>query len=49
MDESAEQDARVLTAKQAREMLDPDLFVDESGGLMICKAIREILHEQPIW
>ena len=33
IDESAEQDARVLAAKQAREMLDPDSFVDESDEL----------------
>ena len=49
IDESADQDARVLAAKQAREMLDPDLFVDESGELVTCSAIWEILHEQMIW
>jgi hypothetical protein len=49
IDESAEQDARVLAAKQAREMLDPDLFVDESEELRTCRAIWEILHEQTIW
>ena len=49
IDESAEQDARVLAAKQAREMLDPDSFVDESDELRTCRAIWEILHEQTIW
>jgi len=49
IDESSEQDARVLAAKQAREMLDPDSFVDESEELMTCRAIWEILHEQTIW
>jgi len=49
IDESSEQDARVLEAKQAREMLDPDLFVEESGELRACRTIWEILHEQMIW
>jgi hypothetical protein len=49
IDESADQDARVLEAKQAREMLDPDHFVDESDELRTCRAIWEILHEQLIW
>jgi hypothetical protein len=49
IDESAEQDARVLAAKQVREMLDPDLFVDESEELRTCRAIWEILHEQMVW
>ena len=49
IDESAEQDARVLAAKQAREMLDPDSFVEESDELRTCRSIWEILHEQMIW
>jgi hypothetical protein len=49
IDESSDQDARVLAAKQAREMLDPDLFVDESEELRTCRAIWEILHEQMVW
>jgi hypothetical protein len=49
IDESSEQDARVLAAKQAREMLDPDSFVDETAELRTCRAIWEILHEQTIW
>ena len=49
IDESAEQDARVLAAKQVREMLDPDSFVEESDELRTCRAIWEILHEQTIW
>ena len=49
IDESAEQDARVLAAKQEREMLDPDSFVDETAELRTCREIWEILHEQTIW
>jgi len=49
IDESSEQDARVLAAKQTREMLDPDSFVEESDELRTCRAIWEILHEQMIW
>ncbi|MDO8872294.1 MAG: hypothetical protein Q7V05_06140 [Methanoregula sp.] len=49
IDESAGQDARVLAAKQEREMLDPDTFVDESTELVTCREIWEILHEQTIW
>ena len=49
IDESSEQDARVLAAKQDREMLDPDLFVEESEELVICRAIWEILHGEMIW
>ena len=49
IDESTEQDARVLAAKQAREMLDPDSFVDESDELRTCREIWEVLHEQTIW
>jgi CRISPR/Cas system endoribonuclease Cas6 (RAMP superfamily) len=49
IDESSGQDARVLAAKQAREMLDPDSFVDETAELRTCRVIWEILHEQTIW
>jgi len=49
IDESSEQDARVLAAKQVREMLDPDSFIDEPAELRTCRAIWEILHEQTIW
>jgi len=49
IDESAEQDARVLAAKQTREMLDPDSFIEESDELITCRSIWEILHEQTIW
>jgi len=49
IDESTEQDARVLVAKQEREMLDPDSFVDETAELRTCREIWEILHEQTIW
>jgi hypothetical protein len=49
IDESAEQDARVLAAKQVREMLDPDALVEESEELKTCRTIWEILHEKTIW
>ena len=49
IDESAEQDARVLAAKQEKEEQDPDSFTDESPELTICREIWEILHEQMIW
>ena len=49
IDESSEQDRRVLTAKQTREMLDPDSFVEETDELRTCRTIWEILHEQTIW
>ncbi|MFA4861417.1 hypothetical protein [Methanoregula sp.] len=49
IDESAEQDARVLAAKQAREMLDPDSFAEESDELVTCREIWEVLHGQMIW
>jgi hypothetical protein len=49
IDESSAQDARVLVAKQEREMLDPDSFVDETAELRTCREIWEILHEQTIW
>ncbi|MCX6697033.1 MAG: hypothetical protein NTV84_05635 [Methanoregula sp.] len=49
IDESAEQDARVIKAKQEKEKLDPDTFVDETPGLLTCREIWEILHEQQIW
>ena len=49
IDESSEQDARVLAAKQEKEEQDPDSFTDESPELTICREIWEILHEQMIW
>jgi hypothetical protein len=49
IDESSEQDARVLAAKQARETLDPDSFVEETSELRTCRAIWEILHEEMMW
>jgi hypothetical protein len=49
IDESPEQDARVLAAKQAREMLDPDSVVEESEELVTCRAIWEVLHGETIW
>jgi hypothetical protein len=48
IDESAAQDARVLAAKQDREQLDPDSFIDETAELRTCKEIWKILHEQTI-
>jgi len=49
IDESAEQDARVIKAKQQKEKLDPETFVDETPGLITCREIWQILHEQLIW
>ena len=49
IDESADQDARVLAAKQEKEEQDPDSFSEESPELTICQVIWEILHEQMIW
>jgi hypothetical protein len=49
IDESADQDARVLAAKQEKEGQDPDTFTDESPELAVCREIWEILHEQMIW
>ena len=49
IDESAEQDARVLATKQEKEEQDPDSFTDESPELAVCREIWEILHEQMIW
>jgi hypothetical protein len=49
IDESTEQDARVLAAKQEKEEQDPDTFTDESSELVLCREIWEVLHEQMIW
>ncbi|WP_321506347.1 hypothetical protein [uncultured Methanoregula sp.] len=49
IDESAEQDARVLAAKQEKEGQDPDSCTEESPGLALCRDIWEVLHEQLIW
>jgi hypothetical protein len=49
IDESTEQDARVLAAKQEKEEQDTDSFTDESPELAVCREIWEILHEQMIW
>ena len=49
IDESAEQDVRVLAAKQEKEEQDPDTITDESNELAICREIWEVLHEQMIW
>ncbi|MFA5296305.1 MAG: hypothetical protein WC382_12435 [Methanoregulaceae archaeon] len=49
IDESPEQDLRVLAAKQEKEQHDPDTIPDETPGLAICRAIWQILHEVMIW
>ena len=49
IDESAEQDTRVLAAKQKKEQQDPDTITDESPELITCRAIWEVLHEQEVW
>jgi hypothetical protein len=49
IDESPEQDARVLAAKQAREVLDPDVVIEESEEILTCRAIWEHLHGEMVW
>ncbi len=49
IDESPEQDTRVLAAKQAREVLDPDVVVEESEELLTSRAIWEHLHSEMFW
>ncbi len=49
IDESPEQDARVLAAKQRKEQQDPDTITDETPELRTCRAIWEVLHEQMLW
>ena len=49
IDESPEQDARVLAAKQRKEQQDPDTITNETPELRTCRAIWEVLHEQMLW
>ncbi len=49
IDETPEQDAKVLAAKQKKEQQDPDTIVDESTELVTCRAIWQIMHEQMMW
>lgn len=49
IDESPEQDARVLAAKQRKEQLDPATLIQESPEVRVCRAIWEVLHEQMFW
>jgi len=49
IDESPEQDAKVLVAKQKKEQQDPDTIIDESPELVTCQAIWQIMHEQMMW
>ena len=49
IDETPEQDAKVLAAKQKKEQQDPDTIVDESPELVTCRAIWQIMHEQMMW
>ncbi|MDO9036131.1 MAG: hypothetical protein Q7U51_13150, partial [Methanoregula sp.] len=49
IDESPEQDTRVLASKQEKEAQDPDTLTGESPDLAVCKEIWEILHGQLIW
>ncbi|OPY37368.1 MAG: hypothetical protein A4E35_01283 [Methanoregula sp. PtaU1.Bin051] len=49
IDESPEQDARVLAAKQAKERQEPGALPDETPELATCRAVWEILHEQMVW
>jgi hypothetical protein len=49
IDESPEQDERVLVAKQAREMLGPDAAAEEHEEVKISRALWEVLHETTVW
>jgi len=49
IDESPEQDERVLAAKQARERLDPDAVIEESEEVRTSRAIWEVLHRELVW
>ena len=49
IDESAEQDARVLEAKQKKECREPGMLADETEELLVSREIWEILHEQTLW
>jgi hypothetical protein len=49
IDESPEQDARVLAAKQRKEQQDPATLIHESPELRVCRAIWEVLNEQMFW
>jgi hypothetical protein len=49
IDESPEQDARVLLSKQKKECLEPDTLADETEELLTCRAIWEHLHDQTLW
>ncbi|MDO9549358.1 MAG: hypothetical protein Q7J03_00125 [Methanoregula sp.] len=48
IDESPEQDAKVLAAKQKKEQQDPET-TNESPELATCRAIWQIMHEQMMW
>ena len=49
IDESPEQDAKVLAAKQKKEQQDPDSIISETSELVICRSIWQIMHEQMMW
>jgi hypothetical protein len=49
IDESHEQDARVLAAKQKKERQEPGMLPDETPERATCRAIWEILHGQMVW
>jgi hypothetical protein len=49
IDESPEQDAKVLAAKQKKEQQDPDSIINETPELVTCRAIWQIMHEQMMW
>ena len=49
IDESPEQDAKVLAAKQKKEQQDPDSIIAETPELVTCRAIWQIMHEQMMW
>jgi len=49
IDESPEQDSRVLAAKQKKESMAPGIVPDETDELLTCKAIWEQVHDQSLW
>jgi hypothetical protein len=49
IDESKEQDERVLAAKRKKECREPDSFIEESDELLTSRGIWEYLHEQKFW
>lgn len=49
IDESKEQDERVLAAKRKKECQEPDALADETEEIQISRGIWEHFHEQKFW